>query len=248
MAPRVIALPLSREISSYVEESDIPMSPGGYWTGEGLVATSSVAEATLYVANAGSAVGRPHEKGDSVAKTAAGAGGADSSVADDLRRLGVQGVLVQMAERGQLLALKCEMPQCYHHKGRGAFDPVTTPRTKWAPSPDHYPILKSAGGHLVPENVRLSHIWCNNRDYGWRTQIRTLLAKGKSLAEIAETLNRKDVPPGPRHEPMDGRHGAQGLRVLVRVRRWVPLCAMRSTAPACRCIYLFAAFPLGSNE
>ena len=28
-----------------------------------------------------------------------------------------------------------------------------------------------------------------------RTQIRTLLAKGKSLAEIAETLNRKDVPP-----------------------------------------------------
>jgi hypothetical protein len=51
VAPRVIALPLSREISSYVEESDIPMgSPGGYWTGEGLVATSSVAEATLYVA------------------------------------------------------------------------------------------------------------------------------------------------------------------------------------------------------
>ena len=74
-------------------------------------------------------------------------------------------------------------------QGRGAFDPITTPRTKWAPSPDHYPILKSAGGHLVPENVRLSHIWCNKRDYGWRTQIRTLLAKGKSLAEIAETLN-----------------------------------------------------------
>jgi len=68
-------------------------------------------------------------------------------------------------------------------------------RTKWAPSPDHYPILKSAGGHLVPENVRLSHVWCNNRDYGWRKQIGTLLAKGKSLEEIAETLNRKDVPP-----------------------------------------------------
>ena len=91
-----------------------------------------------------------------MAKAAAGGGGADSSVADELRGLGVKGVLVRMAERGQLLALKCEMPQCYHHKGRGAFDPVTTPRTKWAPSPDHYPILKSAGGHLVPENVRLS--------------------------------------------------------------------------------------------
>jgi hypothetical protein len=120
---------------------------------------------------------------------------ADKSVADQLRTLGVKGVLVQMAERGQLLALKCEMPQCYHRKGRGAFDPVTTPRTKWAPSPDHYPILKSAGGHLVPENVRLSHVWCNNRDYGWRKQIGTLFAKGKSLEEIAETLNRKDVPP-----------------------------------------------------
>ena len=121
----------------------------------------------------------------------------DKSVGDQLRKLGMKGVLVQMAERGQLLALKCEMPQCYHPKGRGAFDPVTTPRTKWAPSPDHYPILKSAGGHLVPENVRLAHVWCNNRDYGWRKQIGTLLAKGKSLAEIAEILNRRDVPPVP---------------------------------------------------
>ena len=57
-----------------------------------------------------------------MAKAAAGGSGADISVADELRRLGVKGVLVQMAERGQLLALKCEMPQCYHHKGRGAFD------------------------------------------------------------------------------------------------------------------------------
>ena len=119
----------------------------------------------------------------------------DSSVAAELRRLGMKGVLVQMAERGQLLALKCEMPQCYHPRGRGAFDPVTTPRTKWAPSPDHYPTLKSAGGHLSPENVRLAHVWCNNRDYGWRMQVRTLLGKGRSLAEIAEALNRKGVPP-----------------------------------------------------
>ena len=50
-----------------------------------------------------------------MAKAAAGGGGADSSVADQLREHGVRGVLVQMAERGQLLALKCEMPQCYHH-------------------------------------------------------------------------------------------------------------------------------------
>ena len=130
-----------------------------------------------------------------MAKAKPGSGGADSSVADQLRALGVKGVLVQMAERGQLLAVKCEMPQCYHHKGRGAFDQVTTPRTKWAPSPDHYPILKSAGGRLVPENVRLSHTECNQRDYNRRKQIGTLLAKGRSLEEIAEVLNRKGVPP-----------------------------------------------------
>ena len=122
---------------------------------------------------------------------------ADRSVADQLRKLGVKNgnVLVQMAERGQLLALKCEMPRCYHHKGRGEFDLVGTPGNKWTPSRDHYPILKSAGGKLVPENVRLSHTECNQRDYNRRKQIRTLLAKGKSLAEIAEVLNWKGVPP-----------------------------------------------------
>ena len=120
---------------------------------------------------------------------------ADKSVADQLRNLGVKGVLVQMAERGQLLDLKCEMPQCYHHKGRGAFDPVTTARTKWAPSRDHYPILKSAGGKLVAENVRLSHTECNQWDYNRRKQIGALLAANRSLEDIADTLNRKEVPP-----------------------------------------------------
>ena len=38
----------------------------------------------------------------------------------------------------------------------------------------------------------LATVRCNNRDYGWRTQIRTMLAKGKSLAEA---LNSEGVPP-----------------------------------------------------
>jgi len=157
--------------------------------GAALVPESDDRAASLYTVSS-------TRKGDSMATAAAGGGrGTEGSVADQLRALGVKGVLVRMAERGQILTLKCEMPQCYHPNGRGAFDPVTTPRTKWAPSRDHYPILKSAGGKLVPENVRLSHTWCNNRDYGWRKQIGTLLAKDKSLADIAEILNRKGVPP-----------------------------------------------------
>jgi hypothetical protein len=126
----------------------------------------------------------------------AGGVGEDRSVAGQLRALGMKGVLVQMAERGQILALQCEMPHCYHPKGRGAFDPVTTSPPRWAPSHDHHPILKSAGGRRAPENIRLSHTYCNQRDDHWRKQMRAQLANGKSLAEIAEALNGKDVRPG----------------------------------------------------
>ena len=128
-------------------------------------------------------------------KAAAGGGGADSSVAEQLRVLGVRGVLVQMAERGQLLALKCEMPQCYHHKGRGAFDPVTTRAPSGRPRRTTTRSISRPAGISSPRTFDCPHVWCNNRDYGWRTQIRTLLATGKSLAEIAEALNRKGVPP-----------------------------------------------------
>ncbi|HSS80379.1 MAG TPA: hypothetical protein VLK24_04190 [Gaiellaceae bacterium] len=98
-----------------------------------------------------------------------------------------------MAERGQIIELRCEMPSCYCHKGRGYFEPRSTPLTAWAPSPDHYPRLKADGGHLVPSNVRLGHVRCNKMDYGWRVRIRTLLEKGMSLEQIAEQLNRKQV-------------------------------------------------------
>jgi hypothetical protein len=129
------------------------------------------------------------------AKQAGGGAGRAPAIADELRAYGVRGVLVQMAERGQIIELRCEMPQCYCHKGRKYFEPRTTPlRAKWAPSPDHYPILKSAGGQLRPENVRLAHVLCNQRDYLWRTRIKTMLAKGMALEEIAESLNRKKVP------------------------------------------------------
>ena len=110
-----------------------------------------------------------------------------------LRALGTRGVLVQMAQRGQIIELHCEMPKCYCHKGRGYFDPKSTSRSPWAPSPDHYPRLKADGGHLVPWNVRLSHLLCNQEDYGWRTRIRRMLEKGMSLEEIAENLNRKGI-------------------------------------------------------
>ena len=131
-------------------------------------------------------------KGDSMATAAAG-GGADRSVPEELRKRGVKGVLVQMAERGQLLALKCEMPQCYCFRGRRYFEPIS-PGADWMPTADHYPRLKMHGGHLTPDNVRLAHRLCNRRDYTWRMKINALLGKRMSLEEIAEKLNAEKVP------------------------------------------------------
>jgi len=115
------------------------------------------------------------------------------TLAGRLRALGTRGVLVQMAQRGQIIELRCEMPKCYCHKGRGYFEERDTPLPAWAPSPDHYPRLKADGGHLVSWNVRLSHVLCNREDYGWRMRIRRMLEKGMSLEEIAENLNYKRI-------------------------------------------------------
>lgn len=117
-------------------------------------------------------------------------------LADQLSELGViRGVLVRMAKQGQILELRCEMPQCYHHKGRKHFDKARSGSRKkdWQISPDHYPQLKKDGGKLEPENVRLSHVRCNQRDYSWRMKIRGMLADGKSLDQIAGTLNKTDA-------------------------------------------------------
>jgi hypothetical protein len=116
-------------------------------------------------------------------------------VAEGLRARGmVRGILVQMAEREQIIELRCEMPKCFCPKGRAHFDPKSTPMTAWAPNADHYPILKRAGGKLRADNVRLAHVRCNNTDAGWRLKIKAMLAKGMSLQQIADKLTRQKVP------------------------------------------------------
>jgi hypothetical protein len=39
----------------------------------------------------------------------------------------------------------------------------------------------------------LAHVRCNNIDYGWRKKIGLMLGAGKSLQEIADALNAKEV-------------------------------------------------------
>ncbi len=112
---------------------------------------------------------------------------------EKLEALGVRGILRQLARNGQIIDVRCEMPQCYCFRGRSYFEPSSS-GSHWSPTADHYPRLKMHGGHLTPDNVRLAHRLCNQRDYIWRKKINALLGKRMSLEEIAEELNAEKVP------------------------------------------------------
>ena len=118
---------------------------------------------------------------------------AATAAVQELQRFGVRGVLLQMARDGQIIDVRCEMPQCYCSRGRSHFDPIS-PGADWMPTADHYPRLKMHGGHLTRDNVRLAHRVCNQRDYLWRVRINAMLGKRMSLEKIAEELNVKKVP------------------------------------------------------
>jgi len=120
------------------------------------------------------------------------------TLGEKLRALKLKSVLWQMAERGQIIELRCEMPHCYCPKGRSWFETPAMSKD-WAPNTDHYPILKSKRGYRAASNVRLSHVICNQEDWSIRDRISTMLDGGMSLQEIAVALNRKKRP-----EPLDG--------------------------------------------
>lgn len=117
----------------------------------------------------------------------------EASAVEKLAALGVKGILRQLAEHGQLIDVRCEMPQCYCSRGRRYFAP-NVPPSKWSPTADHYPRLKSHGGHLTADNVRLAHKYCNHRDWIWRQKINKMLGERMSLEQIADRLNEENVP------------------------------------------------------
>jgi hypothetical protein len=82
---------------------------------------------------------------------------------------------------------------------------------QWSPNPDHYPLLNMDGGKLVPWNVRLAHVVCNNIDYSLRKWIREALKDRSSLSfgEMAERLNKKK---GALKQPGGGNWTAESLR------------------------------------
>ena len=116
------------------------------------------------------------------------------AVVEELRAIGIdRGVFIAMAEAGQLLELVCETPKCYCPEGREYFPKPPIPDSEWDPTVDHYPILRSNGGHKDPWNVRLAHKRCNLEDYAWRARITEMIKEGLSLAQMADELNRTGV-------------------------------------------------------
>jgi hypothetical protein len=128
------------------------------------------------------------------ARTPAAPADAGQTPVEKLKALGVRGILMQLARDGQLIDVRCEMPQSYCFRGRRYFERRSTRPCDWEPTADHYPRLKMHGGHLTPDNVRLAHRLCNRRDYWWRVKINAMLGKRMSLEEIAEKLNVEEVP------------------------------------------------------
>lgn len=113
---------------------------------------------------------------------------------EKLEALGVhRGILWQLARDGQLLDVRCEMPQCYRFRGRRYFEPRPE-AYDWEPTANHYPRRKMDGGRLTSDNVRLAHRLCNRRDYQLRVKINVMLGKRMSLQAIAEQLNAEKVP------------------------------------------------------
>jgi hypothetical protein len=119
--------------------------------------------------------------------------GPGQTATEKIEALGVRGILWQLARDGQIIDVRCEMPQCYCFRGRSYFEPRSG-RADWSLTADHYPRLKMHGGRLTPDNVRLAHRVCNQRDYLWRMRINAMLGKRMSLEEIAKELNVKKVP------------------------------------------------------
>src|SRR5438067_1220909 len=107
-----------------------------------------------------------------------------SSAAKRLRDLGVlRGILLEMAERGQIVDVRCEMPFCYCPRGCRAFDDKAKPMPDWALNLDHHPILQSLGGTRTAGNVRMAHVFCNRTKDGFRVRVIPMLERRLPLAE-----------------------------------------------------------------
>src|SRR5438034_490382 len=78
---------------------------------------------------------------------------AEEAPVQKLERLGIRGILWQLARDGQLIDVRCEMPQCYCFRGRRYFDPRSA-RSDWDPQADHRRMIANVPIESFPPEVR----------------------------------------------------------------------------------------------
>ena len=128
-------------------------------------------------------------------------------VAGQLRALGVRGILITAAEQGYITQLECAMPECHCPEelgGKTFFEHVPESIPEWVPTPDHIN-LKSEGGKLTVENVRLAHRLCNRVDFAKNhgKPFDKDLARAERARELAiSAIGRAGIP---RDERWPGR-------------------------------------------
>jgi hypothetical protein len=110
-------------------------------------------------------------------------------VAEQLKARGVSGILINAAEQGIITSLRCLMDECLCPEGEEYFVKRPDPVSPWAPSVDHWYVLKSEGGKLELDNVRLAHVLCNRVDYAKKHDIK----HDKDLATVAAWTKETDI-------------------------------------------------------
>jgi hypothetical protein len=101
-----------------------------------------------------------------------GGGDVDSerrrAVVEQLKALGVRGILLIAAEEGLIPSVACQMPTCLCPEelgGRTYFEPVPPELPDWMPTHEHSNTKKAEGGQRTLENTLLAHRLCNRVDY-----------------------------------------------------------------------------------
>jgi hypothetical protein len=72
------------------------------------------------------------------------------------------------------------------------------------------------GGHLTPDNVRLAHRVCNQRDYLWRVEDQRAAREADVAGKDRRQAERGERSNDSRHEQMDSCICSQGIRFLGR--------------------------------
>ena len=135
---------------------------------------------------------------------------AAAAAVQKLQEFGVRGVLLQMARDGQIIDVRCEMPQCYCFRGRSQLRSEIA-ECRLVADGRPLPEAQSSTEGISPPTTSGSRIGvCNQRDYLWRMRINAMLGKRMSLEDIADGAECQEGSRDPRHEPVDGCRCSKG--------------------------------------